>query len=185
MDCQMPVMDGYEATRRLREMPAAATLPILAMTASALAEDRERAFASGMDGHLTKPLDIERLLDAIATHARRPARPQESPIDTEAGLARCLGQRDLYRRMLQGFQQTQSGFVAGYRHAIADGRPQDAARALHDLTGLAGTIGAVTLQRAAQALRAAPEAGRAAAFEALQRELEVVLGRLRELLAAG
>jgi signal transduction histidine kinase/DNA-binding response OmpR family regulator len=181
MDCQMPVMDGYEATRRLRDLPAAATLPIVAMTASALAEDRERAFASGMNGQLTKPLDTERLLEAIATHAGRAA-AATAPIDTDAALARCLGQHDLYWRMLQGFRQTQSGFVAGYRHAIGDGRPEDAARALHDLTGLAGTIGATTLQRAAQALRAAPEAQRAAAFAALEQELGRVLGRLEELL---
>ena len=59
MDCQMPVMDGYTATQRLRANPAWRGLPVIAMTASALAEDRQRAMASGMNAHITKPVDFE------------------------------------------------------------------------------------------------------------------------------
>ena len=66
MDCQMPVMDGYSATRRLRANPAWQHLPVIAMTASALVEDRERALASGMNAHITKPIDVPLMLRTMA-----------------------------------------------------------------------------------------------------------------------
>ena len=68
MDIQMPVMDGYEATRRIREMPDAekANIPIFAMTANAFEEDRQNALKVGMNGHIAKPLDIPHLLNVLA-----------------------------------------------------------------------------------------------------------------------
>ncbi len=67
MDVQMPVMDGYEATKTIRRMedPALASIPILAMTANAFEEDRQQALESGMNGHLSKPIDVEALLAAL------------------------------------------------------------------------------------------------------------------------
>lgn len=67
MDIQMPFMDGYEATRRIRELedPALASVPIIAMTANAFSSDQEMALASGMDGYLTKPIHIKELTDAL------------------------------------------------------------------------------------------------------------------------
>ncbi len=64
MDIQMPIMDGYDATRAIRAMdnPALASLPIIAMTANAFEEDRERAMEAGMNGHLAKPIDLERMM---------------------------------------------------------------------------------------------------------------------------
>lgn len=64
MDIQMPVMDGYEATRQIRRLrdPRLAGIPILAMTANALEEDKQKAFMAGMDGHLTKPVEVEKLI---------------------------------------------------------------------------------------------------------------------------
>ena len=69
MDIQMPVMDGYEATKRIRALPRpdAGTVPIIAMTANAFSEDIQRALASGMDDVATKPLDIKLLLKKIET----------------------------------------------------------------------------------------------------------------------
>ena len=71
MDVQMPRMDGYEATRRIRALPdkALASIPIIAMTANAFEEDRQNALAAGMDGHLAKPIDVDRLL--ITLHQLR------------------------------------------------------------------------------------------------------------------
>jgi PAS domain S-box-containing protein len=67
MDVQMPVMSGYEATRRLREGPAGQGLPIIALTAAALSSEREQALASGMSGFLTKPIDPQQLHDSLLT----------------------------------------------------------------------------------------------------------------------
>ena len=64
MDCEMPVMDGFEATRRIRASEHC-DIPIIALTASAMSEDRERCLAEGMSGYLSKPVDLERLLEAI------------------------------------------------------------------------------------------------------------------------
>ena len=67
MDVQMPVMDGYEATRAIRalENPALADIPIVAMTANAFAEDKEAARNAGMNGHIAKPIDIPNMIDTI------------------------------------------------------------------------------------------------------------------------
>ena len=73
MDIQMPIMDGYEATRRIRELddPQAAGIPIIAMTANAFAEDEKAALDAGMDAHVPKPLDMELLKKVISQLNRR------------------------------------------------------------------------------------------------------------------
>lgn len=66
MDIQMPIMDGYEATRRIRAMDGpAASVPVVAMTANAFSEDEQKAWASGMNGYLTKPINVEKLAEAL------------------------------------------------------------------------------------------------------------------------
>ena len=67
MDIQMPVMDGYEATRRIRALndPAKAGIPIVAMTANAFEEDRQRAFEAGMNAHVAKPIDVPELMETL------------------------------------------------------------------------------------------------------------------------
>jgi len=75
MDCQMPVLDGYEATRLIRQQARWQTLPIVAMTANAMSGDREKAIAAGMNDHIAKPLDIQSMFETIARWIR-PGAPQ-------------------------------------------------------------------------------------------------------------
>ena len=67
MDIQMPVMNGYDATKAIRNLniPGVSDIPIVAMTANAFEEDRKKAFESGMDAHVAKPIDVERLLEVL------------------------------------------------------------------------------------------------------------------------
>ena len=195
MDCQMPVMDGYTATRALRENVAWQRLPVIAMTASALVEDRDRALASGMDAHITKPIDVQAMLRTLADWiVVRPAIAPQAPagaaepafarrrataLDTATGLAHCMGNLDLYRRLLDGFRTAEASFSADLADDLGAARWTDALRRAHDLKGLAGTIGAECLARAAHDLHAALDArDRAVAaphVDAVATELDRVL----------
>src|SRR5690606_10018716 len=78
MDCQMPVMDGYTATEHIRRDPRWESLPVIAMTASAMASDRARVLASGMNDHIVKPLDLTQMFTVMARWIT-PAEPAEPP----------------------------------------------------------------------------------------------------------
>ena len=67
MDVQMPVMDGYEATQKIRQLPDKdlAGIPIIAMTANAFTEDKAAALKSGMNGHISKPIDVQLLFETL------------------------------------------------------------------------------------------------------------------------
>jgi len=197
MDCQMPVMDGYTATRELRSQARWRNLPVIAMTASALAEDRERALASGMNAHITKPIHIESMLRTMAQWISGPGAPppdqpagsrgtdRNAPIDTAAGVSFCMGNETLYQRLLEGFRESEADFAAEVAAALAQQRWGDAQRRAHDMKGLAGTIGAHALLEATLALHHALAARRAsAAAEQLPIvgiELERVLGQIERI----
>ncbi|HET8870025.1 MAG TPA: response regulator, partial [Aquabacterium sp.] len=166
-DCQMPVMDGYTASQRIRAEQAWANLPIIAMTASAMASDRERVLQAGMNDHITKPLDLNQMFTIMArwivpakpamghesTDAVRPAIPLTSALDTVDGLARCMGNLDLYRRLVKGFAKTQKDFADRFAQAESD--TDQAIHLTHTLKGLAGNIGARNLLAAANELEQA------------------------------
>jgi two-component system sensor histidine kinase/response regulator len=183
MDLQMPVMDGMEATRRIRAMPGRDRLPILAMTANAMAGDRERSLGAGMNDHVTKPIDPEELFNvllrwlpdrtgqrpALAEIALDAALPAPSPgacdidhipgLNAVDGLRRVLGRRDAYVRLLRRFAAGQGDGIRDIRVALAEGRSADAQRGAHTLKGVAGTIGAEQLQREAGEVEAALRRG--------------------------
>ena len=178
MDLQMPVMDGLEATRRIRALPGFERLPILAMTANAMAGDRERSLAAGMNDHVTKPIDPDALFEALLrwlppeesapqAPAPAPAAPRgaglaaDDPLatvpglDAADGLRRVLGRREAYVGLLRTFAAGQAAVPDAIRSALADGRKADAERAAHTLKGVAGSIGARQLQAEAAAVEAA------------------------------
>jgi CheY-like chemotaxis protein len=198
MDCQMPVMDGYAATREIRKREAWQALPVIAMTANAMAGDREKAIASGMNDHIAKPLDVNAMFATLARwitpRAGRAAKvgagatatvggdklPEFPGLDTRAGLATCLGNPDLYRRMLDRFRAGQQDFAAQFARARADSDPTAATRCAHTLKGNAGNIGATEVQAAAAALEhACASAAGSANIEAL---VQQTLFRLAPLL---
>ena len=201
MDCQMPVMDGYDATRALRANAEWQTLPVIAMTASALAEDRDRALASGMNAHITKPIHVESMLltmarwigtrgapalDETALADSAAATSPAAAINTTDGLAHCAGNPELYRRLLEGFRKQETDFSAALGTALAEQRWSDALRRTHDLKGLAGTIGARRLHAAVTALYRALATQQGAAAVPLAQtvadELVRVLGEIDTLV---
>ena len=205
MDCQMPVMDGYEATRRLRADPALSRLPIIAMTANAMSGDRERVLAAGMADHISKPLNVGRMFATMAAWitpapsragAAQPAGPSAGVvdaglpalpgIDARAGLATSMGDMALYTRMLTKFLNGQVEFANRFAAARSHDDPQAAEREAHTLKGTAGTIGARGVQTAADALETACREGRPAGdveacLAAVRAELAPVLAGLARM----
>ena len=186
MDCQMPVMDGYEATRLLRQQPHLRDVPVIAMTANAMVGDREKALEAGMNDHIVKPINID---DMFATLARwvRPehaaeAEPTDVPtqlpgIDLSFGRAATAGNETLLRSLLRMFANKQINFAERFRASFASGDIVTATRAAHDLKSEAGTIGASEVQQAAAALE------HACAHDAAWSSIEGLLEKVSRVLA--
>ena len=167
MDIQMPVMDGYTATALLRKDTRFATLPILAMTANVLAEDRAKVAAVGMNGHIAKPIDTRELFAAllaairpsdrplpITLNAQAEADPQALPetipgIDIAAALRRLGGNKPLLKRLLINFHADHAGDGERLRVALLKQNLAAAERIAHTLKGLAGSLEAARLKEAA------------------------------------
>ena len=193
MDCQMPVMDGFAATRAIRAQARHAGLPILAMTANAMSGDRELCLASGMNDHIGKPIDMQQLFTTLARwvtprtpvaaqgtatvpvpeHAAEPAvsttSRQADPLSVEGlnlaqALQRLGGNTQLLRKLMGQFAQQQESTATRMAQALrAQDFPAVAAEA-HTLKGLAGNIGAVALQGLAQDAERAAKSGAHAAL---------------------
>ena len=180
MDCQMPVMDGYEATREIRRHPEWAQLPIIAMTANALAGDREKVLEAGMNDHIAKPVDVKQMFATIARWVGGTG-PGKSPvlrareaaggalrfpgIDAAAGLAATLNNEALYLRLLRRFHDSANSFNDRFRAARSGDDPAAAKREAHTLKSTAGVIGATAIAKAAAALEAACGVGNDTAIE--------------------
>lgn len=189
MDLQMPVLDGLGATRRLRKLAGFEALPVLAMTAHALPEERAECLAAGMQGHIAKPLDVARLVRELQRYLPPPPPPQAPArlLDMGVGLRQFGGQTALYRRTLQSFAGQYADGLAAWSGWLAGGEWGELRRAAHTLQGLAATLGAQPLHRLALALeRSALEADAAAAGSQLGRveaALAALLGDIRAVLA--
>jgi two-component system sensor histidine kinase/response regulator len=175
MDLQMPEMDGFQATARIRADPRLATLPVVAMTAHATTEERDRCLAAGMNDHVPKPIDPDLLIATVArfcqpSRAQQPEAPavsgaasagtaQDLPVidglDTRDGLSRVGGNRRLYLDLLRRFVDEQQGSMTRAGEALAAGDPAAAERLAHSLKGVAGNLGARHVQDAASRLEKA------------------------------
>jgi len=173
MDLQMPRMDGYQATARIRERFSSTQLPIVAMTAHGRDEDREQCLAAGMNAHLAKPIDPTALAELLARWLPTPvpsrpggteAAPLDAPIqlpgvNVVAGLALAGNRPSLYRQLLRDFAQDHADSVTRLRAAVRDGDRPGAARIAHNLKGTAANLGARTLERNLQAFERAQREG--------------------------
>ncbi|WP_127995469.1 response regulator [Piscinibacter defluvii] len=187
MDCQMPVMDGYEATRVLRQWPGLQDMPVIAMTANAMAGDRERVLEAGMNDHVAKPIRVDELFATLSRWVRPAAGPGAAGelaavpgLDLRAGLAGVMGNEALYRRLLRMFHEREREFGARLAAARAAGDAPACTRLAHDLKSVSGTLGMAALQRAAAALEAACEHG--AAPGEIDRLRDAVLQQLGPVL---
>jgi len=202
MDLQMPDMDGLEATRRLRADARFAALPIIAMTAHAMAEERERCFAAGMVDHIAKPLEPQAMFRTLArwTKGRRAAAstpkrsvgaaaelPRIDGLDAAAGLRRVGGKRDLYCRLLRRFSGNQADAARRVREALAAGERATAEREAHTVKGVAANLGLTTLSGFAAALEGAIRTanGEQPALAAFERALERAVAALDVLPVSG
>jgi len=187
MDLQMPVLDGLSATRRLRALPGFETLPVLAMTAHALAEERAQCLAAGMQGHIAKPLDVARLVRELQRYRPPPQVAAAPVLDMATGLRQFDGQAALYRRTMQGFAAQYTEGLSGWATWLAAGEWTELRRAAHTLQGLAATLGAQPLHRMALALeRSAVAANTDAAggqIDRVEAGLAELLAEIRQVLA--
>ncbi len=189
MDCQMPVIDGYETTKRIRKWEQqhrpGQRIPIIALTAHAMHGDRERCLAAGMDDYMSKPLQAEEL-DAMLRKwlgTKRPAAVShsvdEGGADIErAVVARCSGNQTLAVKLLHTFMgQTQEDLIT-IQSAVVAGDPERLAKAAHRLRGAAGNLGINTMANAARELEEMGCAGKTDGtgpfIETLQIKAEVI-----------
>jgi two-component system sensor histidine kinase/response regulator len=207
MDLQMPEMDGIQATQRIREDARFQGLPIIAMTAHAMVEERERCLAVGMVDHISKPVDPPTLFKTIARWVRvLPAQavdgllasvaaspvgtasdlPEVPGLDGAGGLARVGGNLPLYLRLLRQFADKQADAGARTAAALATNDHATAERIAHTVRGVAGNIGFTALHQAATQLEKAIGSGHGIepSLQAFNAELDRAMHALRSALQA-
>ena len=174
MDLQMPVMDGYTATQRIRGQQRLRNLPIIAMTANATPADRQRAHDVGMNAHIVKPVEVDQLFTTMARWIKpgSPARgddlhhgistergnsglPPLQGVDIQTGLAIANGDQKLFRKLLVMTRDGYHDFVQQFRAAQTSDDEKAAMRCAHTLKGVAASIGAYGVEKAAAALEGA------------------------------
>ncbi|MBF0444517.1 MAG: response regulator [Magnetococcales bacterium] len=159
MDIQMPELDGYQTTKRIRSDPRFESLPIIAMTANAMPQDQKRCIAVGMNDHIAKPIRPELLYSTLTKWISYTPpiiennRDKQSTllvipgVDTAAGIGRMAGNKDSYLQLLIKFKNNHAKDVTALKNALQQDDQQTAQLILHTLKGVAGTIGANSLQQ--------------------------------------
>ena len=206
MDVQMPVMDGLAATKEIRKDEKYKQLPIIAMTASVMAQDREMTIDAGMNDHVSKPIDVSDLFNTLAKWIEPKQRelpkgftppgprteqirtihiPILDGVDVEAGLKRVGGNHKLYHKILLSFREDYQDIIPRIKSAMGQQDYELAQRLAHTVKGVAGNIAAEDLQGAAADVESAVKGSRydevEQRLELFDRELTRVLAALQEL----
>jgi len=199
MDIQMPVMDGYTATHEIRKWEeaeairnpqSAIRIPIIAMTANAMAGDREKAIEAGMNDHVAKPIDVKQLFSCLGQWIQPgvrgfepleeiPSVPLEASvavsegqlpeaiegINLKEGLMRVGGNEKLYRNILMKLRDDYAKTDEEIRSLLQSEKADEAERLAHSIKGVAGNVGAGNLQEAGAALESAIKQGEVETYE--------------------
>ncbi|GEM_PF-1407437 len=174
MDIQMPVMNGYDATLKIRENPNFQNLPIIAMTANALKSSRDKAYSVGMDAHLNKPIMVKQLFITLCKYIKPDSRrsmsiitdmDKQASIDAESGLLEELpgidintamelldGSQELFEELLVMFYDDHGEDKKLIIQAIGKKEFEKAHRLVHTIKGVSGSLGCKRLYSAASTL---------------------------------
>ena len=191
MDIQMPIMDGYEATKIIREIDS--TIPIIALSANAMKEDIEKSKQMGMNEHLNKPIDIEKLYETLLKYLYKSSHnskevenigvklknnkesttiPNFKTIDAEAGLKHLAGNKKLYLKILKDF------YIKYHSFKLENISSDEFKRVCHTLKGLSANIGALNLNKVMKELENSQDNY---LIEKLYSELNLVINELKYL----
>jgi HPt (histidine-containing phosphotransfer) domain-containing protein len=200
MDMQMPVLDGVSATREIRKDPRFANLPIIALTANVMVSEQNEILAAGMNDHIGKPIDPDHLVAILAkwVHPNRTAgvsSPEETVanavpssstetlpnlpgVKVAASVRRIGGNVALYLSLLDKFRVNHRHVVANTRDALASNDPKTAERLAHTLRGIAGTLGAESLQNQSELLENRIKNGAFENVESLLTQIDLEIATL-------
>lgn len=208
MDLQMPNLDGIEATRQIRSHAHLQTLPIVAMTANAMASDRDACLKVGMVDHVSKPIDLGNLVATILRHVQPPeagpehtavpipdganrpavAFPAQEWIVVEPALERLGHNNDIYANIISSYCEDAPELLRNLAQTMAQAQWQDAARHAHTLKGLSATVGAQALSSACATVEHSLRTGNGlpepAAWALVQSSMEHSLHALRAIIDA-
>ncbi|MEG4286507.1 PAS domain S-box protein [Microcoleus sp. A006_D1] len=209
MDCQMPILDGYEATLELRRMEATGAAAgkmepdrktvVIAMTANALKGDREKCLAAGMDDYISKPISIEKLKSVLENwsvqlkveipkfkgeQVKNSAPDLESVVD-RARLREIAGaDLEFEREILEAFVVDTGGYLEAAKSAIASGDVETLARRAHQIKGVSATAAVRLMPEMAAELQILAESNDLEGATKIIAELEIVLAGVQKLVAA-
>jgi signal transduction histidine kinase/CheY-like chemotaxis protein len=203
MDLQMPVMDGFMATELIRKLPQGKDLPIIALSASAMIQDKQASEQAGMNGHISKPLDpvqlvtillkwvahrrIETVQNAGIAPTASGLLPNELPgFDLNAALVRLYGNENLLSKLLLRFATEYSPVHSEVMALLRDNQGDKAAALLHKTKGAASSLGAIALAEIAQQLETEIKSGKTPYSQnAFAKHLDEAIQAIRDNIHAG